>query len=101
MAVICAGTSGFNLTMDARFLWMRQKRVQGSHFAHLYHASQANQLVIDRRIDPAMGKLWALSNLGRDKAALVEMDMASGPERVLAGIEARAAARGARRASPS
>jgi crotonyl-CoA carboxylase/reductase len=22
--VICAGTSGYNLTMDARFLWMRQ-----------------------------------------------------------------------------
>ena len=39
MVVICAGTTGYNLTMDARFLWMRQKRVQGSHFAHLYHAS--------------------------------------------------------------
>jgi dipeptidyl aminopeptidase/acylaminoacyl peptidase len=36
------------------------------------------------RIDPAMGKLWALSNLGRDKVALVEIDMASGDERVLA-----------------
>lgn len=57
MVVICAGTTGYNLTMDARFLWMRQKRVQGSHFAHLYHASQANQLVIDRRIDPAMSEV--------------------------------------------
>ncbi|MDP3519083.1 MAG: prolyl oligopeptidase family serine peptidase [Hydrogenophaga sp.] len=36
------------------------------------------------RVDPALGKLWALSNLGRDKAALVEMDTASGAERVLA-----------------
>ena len=60
MVVICAGTTGYNLTMDARFLWMRQKRVQGSHFAHLYHASQANQLVIDRRIDPAMSRSAAL-----------------------------------------
>jgi crotonyl-CoA carboxylase/reductase len=58
MVVICAGTTGYNLTMDARFLWMRQKRVQGSHFAHLYHASQANQLVIDRRIDPAMSEVF-------------------------------------------
>jgi crotonyl-CoA carboxylase/reductase len=57
MVVICAGTTGYNLTMDARFLWMRQKRVQGSHFAHLYHAAQANQLVIDRRIDPAMSEV--------------------------------------------
>ncbi len=58
MVVICAGTSGFNLTMDARFLWMRQKRVQGSHFAHLKQAMAANQLVIDRRIDPAMGEVF-------------------------------------------
>jgi len=61
MVVICAGTTGFNLTMDARFLWMRQKRVQGSHFANLKQAAAANQLVIDRRIDPCMSEVfeWA------------------------------------------
>jgi len=59
MVVICAGTTGFNLTMDARFLWMRQKRVQGSHFANLAQASAANQLVIDRRIDPCMSEVFA------------------------------------------
>jgi crotonyl-CoA carboxylase/reductase len=59
MVVICAGTTGFNLTMDARFLWMRQKRVQGSHFAHLQQASAANQLVIDRRIDPCLSEVFA------------------------------------------
>lgn len=36
------------------------------------------------RLDPALDKLWALSNLGRDKAALLEMDVATGAERVLA-----------------
>ena len=30
MVVICAGTSGYNLTMDARYIWMRQKRIQTS-----------------------------------------------------------------------
>jgi crotonyl-CoA carboxylase/reductase len=47
--------------MDARFLWMRQKRVQGSHFANLKQAAAANQLVIDRRIDPGMSEVfpWA------------------------------------------
>jgi len=61
MVVICAGTTGYNLTMDARFLWMRQKRVQGSHFANLKQAAQANRLVIDRRIDPCMSEVlpWA------------------------------------------
>ncbi len=61
MVVFCAGTTGYNLTMDARFVWIRQKRIQGSHFANLLQASQANQLVIERRIDPCMSELfpWA------------------------------------------
>jgi crotonyl-CoA carboxylase/reductase len=63
MVAICAGTSGFNLTMDARFLWMRQKRVQGSHFANLMQASAANQLVIDRRVDPCLSEVFPWNDI--------------------------------------
>ncbi|WP_417625954.1 crotonyl-CoA carboxylase/reductase [Pararhodobacter aggregans] len=61
MVVICAGTSGFNCTFDVRYMWMHQKRLQGSHFAHLKQASAANRLMIERRIDPAMSEVfpWA------------------------------------------
>jgi crotonyl-CoA carboxylase/reductase len=59
MVVICAGTTGYNLTLDARYLWMHQKRVQGSHFANLKQASAANKLVIERRIDPCMSEVFA------------------------------------------
>jgi crotonyl-CoA carboxylase/reductase len=59
MVVICAGTSGYNLTMDARYLWMHQKRVQGSHFANLMQASNANRLVLARRIDPCMSEVYS------------------------------------------
>ena len=59
MVVICAGTSGFNLTMDARYLWMHQKRVQGSHFAHLKQAMAANQMVIERHVDPCMSEVFS------------------------------------------
>ncbi len=65
MVVFCAGTTGFNLTMDARFVWMRQKRIQGSHFANLKQASQANQLVIERRIDPCMSEVFAWNDIPR------------------------------------
>jgi len=58
MVVFCAGTSGYNITFDARYVWMRQKRVQGSHFAHLKQASAANQFVIDRRVDPCMSDVF-------------------------------------------
>jgi crotonyl-CoA carboxylase/reductase len=61
MVVICAGTTGFNCTFDVRYMWMHQKRLQGSHFAHLKQASSANKLVIERRIDPCMSEVfpWA------------------------------------------
>lgn len=58
MVVFCAGTTGFNITFDARFVWMRQKRIQGSHFAHLRQAAQANKLVCERRIDPCMSEVF-------------------------------------------
>jgi crotonyl-CoA carboxylase/reductase len=63
MVVICAGTTGYNLTIDARYLWMHQKRVQGSHFANLLQASQANRLVIERRVDPCMSEVMPWSDI--------------------------------------
>jgi crotonyl-CoA carboxylase/reductase len=58
MVVICAGTSGYNLTMDARYVWMNQKRIQGSHFAHLKQAAAANKLMLERRLDPSMSEVF-------------------------------------------
>lgn len=63
MVVICAGTTGYNLTMDARYLWMHQKRVQGSHFANLMQAANANKLVQAQRIDPCMSEVYAWSDI--------------------------------------
>ncbi|HBQ36517.1 MAG TPA: crotonyl-CoA carboxylase/reductase [Rhodobacteraceae bacterium] len=63
MVVICAGTTGYNLTMDARYLWMHQKKVQGSHFAHLKQAAAANQLMIERRLDPSMSEVFSWADI--------------------------------------
>src|SRR5215468_9364302 len=63
MVVFCAGTTGYNLTFDARYVWMRQKRIQGSHFAHLKQASQANQFVLEQRIDPCMSEVFPWENI--------------------------------------
>ncbi|MCX7567208.1 crotonyl-CoA carboxylase/reductase [Sulfitobacter sp. F26169L] len=63
MVVICAGTSGFNLTFDVRYMWMHQKRLQGSHFAHLKQASAANKLMMERRLDPCMSEVFAWNDL--------------------------------------
>lgn len=58
MVVFCAGTTGFNLTFDASYVWMRQKRIQGSHFATMYQADAANHAVMNGRIRPAMSTVF-------------------------------------------
>jgi crotonyl-CoA carboxylase/reductase len=63
MVVFCAGTTGYNLTFDARYVWMRQKRVQGSHFAHLKQASLANRFVLEQRIDPCMSEVFSFEEI--------------------------------------
>jgi crotonyl-CoA carboxylase/reductase len=65
MVVICAGTSGFNATVDLRYLWMRQKRLQGSHFANDEDATAFNQLVLDGKIDPCLGETYAWDEIGK------------------------------------
>ncbi len=83
MVVFCAGTTGFNLTFDARFVWMRQKRIQGSHFANLKQASAANKFVIERRIDPCMSEVFPWDQIPRRAHQNVE-------ERARAGQYGRA-----------
>ncbi|MGI9436042.1 MAG: crotonyl-CoA carboxylase/reductase [Geminicoccaceae bacterium] len=65
MVVICAGTTGYNLTIDARFMWMRQKRMQGSHFANLKQASAANDMVVNRKVDPCMSEVFSWRDIPR------------------------------------
>jgi crotonyl-CoA carboxylase/reductase len=85
MVVICAGTSGFNLTMDARYLWMHQKRVQGSHFANLMQASNANKLVLAQRIDPCMSEVYAWREIPRAHVKMWKNEHRPGNMAVLVG----------------
>ena len=41
--VICAGTTGYNLDFDVRYLWMRQKEIIGSHFANAYECTEGQR----------------------------------------------------------
>jgi crotonyl-CoA carboxylase/reductase len=52
--VICAGTTGYNLDFDVRYLWMRQKQIIGSHFANAYECMKANELIGESKIRPVL-----------------------------------------------
>lgn len=54
MVVICGGTSGYNGDVDLRFLWMRSKRLQGSHFASTGECLEITRLVAAGRVDPCL-----------------------------------------------
>jgi crotonyl-CoA carboxylase/reductase len=70
MVVICAGTTGFDAMVDLRYHWTRQKRFQGSHGTNDEQAIAYNQLVVDGKIDPALGKTIAFNELGKAHAAM-------------------------------
>lgn len=63
MIVFCGATTGYNLSFDARYAWMHQKRIQGSHFAHMKQAAEANRLVINGQIDPCLADTFAWEEL--------------------------------------
>ena len=64
MVVICAGTTGYNADVDLRYLWMRQKRLQGSHFANLEQCRAFNDMIIAGEVDPALARVFSFDQIG-------------------------------------
>jgi crotonyl-CoA carboxylase/reductase len=71
MVVICAGTTGYSATVDLRYHWVRQKRLQGSHGTNDEQANAYNELVRAGVIDPCMTRVLGFDEIGR---AHQEMD---------------------------
>lgn len=85
MVVICAGTTGYNATVDLRYLWMRQKRLQGSHFANDLQAQGINDLVIDGKVDPCMSRAFTWDELPLSHQLMYENKHPYGNMAVLVG----------------
>jgi crotonyl-CoA carboxylase/reductase len=71
MVVICAGTTGYSATVDLRYHWTRQKRLQGSHGTNDEQALAYNDLVARGVIDPCMSRV-----LPFDQIPLAHQEMA-------------------------
>jgi crotonyl-CoA carboxylase/reductase len=61
--VICAGTTGYNLDFDVRYLWMKQKEIIGSHFANAYECMKANELIDQGRIRPVLWRTFGFDGV--------------------------------------
>lgn len=72
MVVICGGTSGYNADVDLRYMWMRQKRLQGSHYASPRQCRQVIQLASDGVLDPCLSWTGDFSDVGTAHQMLYE-----------------------------
>ena len=65
MVVVCGGTTGYNADADLRYLWMQQKRLQGSHYANSRECREVTELVGSGKLDPCMSWCGELSEVGQ------------------------------------
>lgn len=72
MVVICGATSGFQADVDLRFLWMRLKRLQGSHFASPAQCRMVIGLVESGQLDPCVSKVVGFDEIGEAHQLLRE-----------------------------
>jgi crotonyl-CoA carboxylase/reductase len=85
--VICAGTTGYNLDFDVRYLWMRQKEIIGSHFANAYECYKANELIEQGLIRPVLWRTMPFEGVG-EAHQLMRDNKHLGKISILVGAEA-------------
>ncbi|MGZ8820701.1 MAG: crotonyl-CoA carboxylase/reductase [Aeromicrobium sp.] len=88
MVVVCAGTTGFDAMVDLRYLWTRQKRLQGSHGTNDAQATAYNDLVRAERIDPCLGRVIKFEETGSAHAAMGRGEDVFGNVSILVGAPA-------------
>jgi crotonyl-CoA carboxylase/reductase len=85
--VICGGTSGYDLDFDVRHLWMRQKRIIGSHFANAYECNKANALIESGAIRPVLWRTMSFDQVA-EAHQLMSDNEHLGKIAILVGAEA-------------
>ncbi|MBL7492870.1 crotonyl-CoA carboxylase/reductase [Frankia sp. AgW1.1] len=69
--VTCGSSTGYQHTFDNRYLWMRLKRIIGSHAANLQELAECNRLLSLGRLQPALSATYPLAEVG-EAARLVQ-----------------------------
>ncbi|HEV7678162.1 MAG TPA: crotonyl-CoA carboxylase/reductase [Candidatus Dormibacteraeota bacterium] len=85
MVVVCAGTTGYLASVDLRYLWMRQKRLQGSHFANDEQAAALNEMVARGEVDPCLSTVFSFDEVGTAHQLMYENRHPSGNMSILVG----------------
>ncbi|QWF78536.1 crotonyl-CoA carboxylase/reductase [Amycolatopsis sp. CA-230715] len=80
--VTCGSSTGYHHQFDNRYLWMKLKRVIGSHVANQQEQYEFNRLVGMGKVMPTMSELYPLADIG-EAARLVQTNRHIGKVGVL------------------
>jgi crotonyl-CoA reductase len=62
--VTCGSSTGYEHLYDNRYLWMRLKRIIGSHGANLHEQWEVNRLIALGHVVPALSATYTLDDVG-------------------------------------
>lgn len=62
--VTCGSSTGYSHQYDNRYLWMKLKRIVGSHIANLQEAWETNRLIEMGRVVPMLSAVYPLDQIG-------------------------------------
>lgn len=65
VVITCGSSTGYRHEYDNRYLWMKLKRVIGSHAANLQEQWECNKLVDAGRLMPALSAVYPLDDIGQ------------------------------------
>ena len=68
--VTCGSSSGYQHTYDNRYLWMRLKRIIGSHGANYQEAAEVNRLIGLGRLHPTLSSVYPLDEVAEATRAV-------------------------------
>jgi crotonyl-CoA carboxylase/reductase len=65
MIVLCGASTGYLAEVDLRILWMRQKRLQGSHYANLRECRTVVDLTARGILNPCLARIYGFNEIGQ------------------------------------
>jgi crotonyl-CoA reductase len=71
--VTCGSSTGYQHEFDNRYLWMKLKRIVGSHGANWQESWEATRLISQGRIIPALSRVYPLEQVA-EAARLVQLN---------------------------
>ncbi|MEU9244296.1 crotonyl-CoA carboxylase/reductase [Streptomyces shenzhenensis] len=82
VVVTCGSSTGYHHTFDNRYLWMKLKRIVGSHIANLQEMTEFARLFEQGSIVPVVSRVYPLADVG-EATRLVQLNQHVGKVGVL------------------